>query len=108
MSVYIKGMEMPGEGRSVSVRIWNDAGDGRVIGINNPDMIKDAFQIPAHGDLIDRDDLSKRLNKLCDRVCVFTKAQRSAMCSACSLGDAFAVVEDDAPAIIPADKEGEA
>ena len=59
--------------------------------------------IPPHGDLIDRDVLSKSLDKLCDRVCQYSKAQRRVMCGACPLGDAFAVVEDDAPTIIEAE-----
>ena len=62
--------------------------------------------VPPHGDLIDRDALSKSLDSLCDRVCHYSKAQRKVMCGACPLGDAFAVVEDNAPTIIPAE-EGE-
>lgn len=46
-------------------------------------------------DLIDRDIVVDRLNKLCDRVCVYSKAQRKVMCGACPLGDAFTVIEDD-------------
>ena len=61
--------------------------------------------IPPHGDLIDRDALSKSLDELCNRICQYSKAQRKVMCSSCPLGDAFAVVEDDAPTIIPASFE---
>ena len=64
------------------------------------------IEVPEpHGDLIDRDALSKSLNRLCDRVCQYSKAQRKFMCNACPLGDAFTVVEDDAPTIIPASEE---
>ena len=59
-----------------------------------------------HGRLIDADALSKSLDRLCDRVCQYSKAQRKVMCGACPLGDAFAVVEDDVPTIIP-EEEGE-
>ena len=60
-------------------------------------------ELPPHGDLVDRDELSKSLNRLCDRVCQYSKAQRKVMCGSCPLGDAFAVVEDDATTIIEAE-----
>lgn len=49
-------------------------------------------------DYIKRDHVINALNKLCDRVCQYSKAQRNVMCSACPLGDAFTVIEDDLPA----------
>ena len=49
-------------------------------------------------DYIDRETVVKALDSLCDRVCPYTKIQRSAMCGACPLGDAFIVIEDDIPA----------
>lgn len=49
---------------------------------------------------IDRETVTKSLEKLCDRVCQYSKAQRHVMCSSCPLGDAFIVIEDDIP---PAD-----
>ena len=49
-------------------------------------------------DYISREAAIERLNKLCDRVCQYSKAQRNYMCGACPLGDAFTVVEDDIPA----------
>lgn len=49
---------------------------------------------------IGRETVIKSLEKLCDRVCQYSKAQRYVMCSSCPLGDAFTVIEDD---ITPAD-----
>ena len=49
-------------------------------------------------DYISRDAVVDGLNKLCDRVCQYSKAQRYVMCSSCPLGDAFIVIEDDIPA----------
>lgn len=46
---------------------------------------------------IKREAVVDALNKLCDRVCQYSKAQRKVMCVACPLGDAFTVVEDDIP-----------
>lgn len=46
---------------------------------------------------IDRETVIKSLEKLCDRVCQYSKAQRKVMCSSCPLGDAFTVIEDDIP-----------
>lgn len=46
---------------------------------------------------IDRETVIKSLEKLCDRVCQYSKAQRNVMCSSCPLGDAFTVIEDDIP-----------
>lgn len=47
---------------------------------------------------IERETIVDALNRLCDRVCQYSKAQRKVMCAACPLGDAFTVVEDDIPA----------
>lgn len=47
---------------------------------------------------IEREAAIEKLNKLCDRVCKYSKAQRKYMCGACPLGDAFTVIEDDIPA----------
>lgn len=44
---------------------------------------------------IDREETIKALDRLCDRVCQYSKAQRYVMCGACPLGDAFTVIEDD-------------
>lgn len=49
-------------------------------------------------DYIKREDVINELNKLCDRVCQYSKAQRKVMCGACPLGDAFTVIEDEIPA----------
>lgn len=49
---------------------------------------------------IGRETVIKSLEKLCDRVCQYSKAQRYVMCSSCPLGHAFTVIEDDIP---PAD-----
>ena len=38
--------------------------------------------------------MSNELDDLCDRVCVYSKKQRYAMCGACPLGDAFIVLEN--------------
>ncbi len=50
------------------------------------------------GEYISREAVVSSLNRLCDRVCVYSKAQRKVMCGACPLGDAFTVIEDDIPA----------
>lgn len=47
---------------------------------------------------ISRETAIEKLNRLCDRVCQYSKAQRKYMCGACPLGDAFTVIEDDIPA----------
>ena len=47
---------------------------------------------------IEREAAIEKLNKLCGRVCQYSKAQRKYMCGACPLGDAFTVIEDDIPA----------
>ena len=47
---------------------------------------------------IDREKTVKALDKLCDRICQYSKKQRKFMCGACPLGDAFTVIEDDLPA----------
>ena len=44
-------------------------------------------------DYISREKLANALDDLCDRACVYSKKQRSAMCGACALGGAFDVVE---------------
>ena len=45
-------------------------------------------------DCIEREKAINALDALCDRVCQYSKKQRSAMCSACSLGAAFDVIEE--------------
>lgn len=108
MSVLIKGMKMPTscdecrlsvDGGCVPQNQWlNEEGTNKRL--DNCPLI----ELPSpHGDLIDRDALIKSLDKLCDRVCQYSKAQRKVMCSACPLGHAFTVIEDDAPTIIPAE-----
>lgn len=47
---------------------------------------------------IEREATIEKLNRLCERVCQYSKAQRKYMCGACPLGDAFTVIEDDIPA----------
>ena len=49
-------------------------------------------------DYIDREATADALDKLCDRVCQYSKKQRYTMCGACPLGDAFTVIEDEIPA----------
>lgn len=49
--------------------------------------------IPQMADCVEREALTNALDELCDRVCRYSKKQRSAMCGACPLGDAFDVVE---------------
>jgi len=46
---------------------------------------------------IEREATIEKLNRLCDRVCQYSKAQRKYMCGACPLGDAFTVIGDDIP-----------
>lgn len=52
----------------------------------------------AEKEYIEREATIGKLNRLCDRVCQYSKAQRKYMCGACPLGDAFTVIEDDIPA----------
>ena len=47
---------------------------------------------------IERKATVDALNRLCERVCQYSKAQRNVMCGACPLGDAFTVIEDLIPA----------
>lgn len=58
-----------------------------------------------HGDLVDREVIIRRLEALCDRVCVYSPAQRDVMCGACPLGDAFTIVELEVPTVVPASEE---
>lgn len=118
MSVLFKNMGIPVDCRDCPFEMfYNYCGETRCLASNEilavdymaipfsgrPDWCP-IIELPPHGDLIDRDALSKSLDDLCDRVCQYSKAQRKVMCSACPLGDAFAVVEDDAPAIIEAEE----
>ena len=110
MGIYIKGMKMP---TSCHVCVAGYGGCCYVAPAEADGVCPDhgradfcpLIPVPPHGDLIDRDALSKSLDRLCDRVCQYSKAQRKVMCSACPLGDAFAVVEDDAPPIIEAEED---
>ena len=45
-------------------------------------------------DLIEREQVIDALDKLCDRVCQYSKKQRAVMCGACPLGSAFDVIEE--------------
>ena len=45
-------------------------------------------------DLIERQAALDALERLCDRECEFSKAQRNVMCNACHLGSAFEVIEE--------------
>ena len=45
-------------------------------------------------DLISRQAAIDALDAVCDRVCQYTKKQRSVMCGACPLGSAFDAIED--------------
>lgn len=49
-------------------------------------------------DLIERDKAIRTLDAVCDRVCQYTKKQRSVMCGACPLGGAFDAIEELSPA----------
>jgi hypothetical protein len=52
----------------------------------------------AEKEYIDRQSTVDALARLCKRVCQYSEKQRQFMCSACPLGDAFTVIEDDLPA----------
>ena len=113
MSVLIRGMKMPKDCLKCPFCLFADGywkclvdGSHADFGGTCRPSLCPLVSVPPHGDLIDRDALSESLKRLCDRVCQYSKAQRKVMCGACPLGDAFAVVEDDAPTIIEADKEG--
>lgn len=111
MSVLIKGMKMPK--RPSLCRFYSCD----PLGVRKPycdiKSVCNGFDdcplvpVPPHGDLIDRNVLVDSLSRLCKRVCQYSEKQRKYMCGACPLGDAFPVVEDDAPAVIEAE-EGEA
>ena len=101
MSILIPGMKLP---ENYKRMILMENGD--VTDLDGTKIAR-AIELPPHGRLGDLDALSKSLDGLCDRVCQYSKAQRKAMCGSCPLGHAFAVVEDDAPTIIPADQEME-
>ena len=111
MSILIKGMEMPKnchECRFVS-GCYCKAAQKKLDLMVDVSYIRDTvcplIELPPHGDLIDRDELTDALDRLCDRVCQYSKPQRAVMCGACPLGHAFTVVEDDAPVVVFADNE---
>ena len=56
-------------------------------------------------DAIRREAVINALDKHCDTVCEYSKAQRSVMCGACSLGTAFDVIEA-LPSVQPKAKTG--
>lgn len=43
---------------------------------------------------IDREKLLKAMEKMCNRVCDYSPAQRYFMCGSCTLGSAFELVEE--------------
>ena len=43
---------------------------------------------------ISRENAINALDELCDRVCQYSKKQRSVMCGACPLGSAFDTIEE--------------
>ena len=45
-------------------------------------------------DLISRQAAIDALEKLCDRICEYSKMQRHTMCGACNLGSAFDVIDE--------------
>ena len=45
-------------------------------------------------DLISRQAAIDALDKLCDRICEYSKKQRHTMCGACNLGSAFDVIDE--------------
>ena len=112
MSVLIKGMKMPescAECKKARLQFYIKCEEHEYVSnglqMKMRSLTCPMTELPAeHGDLIDRDTLSRSLESLCDRVCQYSKAQRKVMCGACPLGDAFAVVEDDAPTIIEAEE----
>lgn len=111
MSILVRGMKMPNEPRNCKFYDIDPMGFRKpyckVQSVCNGLEDCPLIEVPElHGRLIDADALSKSLDKLCDRVCQYSKAQRDVMCGACPLGDAFSVVEDEAPTIIPASEVG--
>lgn len=108
MSVLIKGMTIPPNCFMCNLSYMK--GERLFCSVTREEVIRakraiecPIIEIPPHGDLIDRDALIKSLDELCNRVCQYSKAQRKVMCGACPLGDAFTVIEDDAPAILEAE-----
>ena len=116
MSVYIKGMEMPKGCASCKISrrngkkmicpfIWKCEWD-----IHDP-MAADhrldgcpLVPVPPHGDLIDRNTLSKRIKEETINQAEFYADRRHPVVLA--YGDCYSKVQN-APTIIPADKEGE-
>jgi hypothetical protein len=45
-------------------------------------------------DTISRQAAIDALDKLCDRICEYSKKQRHTMCGACNLGSAFDVIDE--------------
>lgn len=56
-------------------------------------------------DCVSRQSAIDALGAICDRECVYSKAQRSTMCDACRLGSAFDVIEE-LPSAQPEQKKG--
>ncbi len=56
-------------------------------------------------DLISREELTKKLEYLCDCLCDYSKKQRKFMCDACKLGAVIDAVEE-MPSVEPERKPG--
>lgn len=101
MSVYISGVEMPKEHPLYitlrpdgSVHVWDS-----YIGTGHGTQ---AIFVPEHGELIERDTLSKRIKEETINQAEFYADRRHPVVLA--YGDCYGKVQN-APTIIPADKE---
>ena len=94
MSVYIKGMEMPTERESFQVTIKYN---GVVLDTETGIQVAEAFSVPDHGDLIDRDASLHDLRRI-------VLPDDLAYTIGHDMAKRFF---EKAPTIIPADKEGE-
>lgn len=102
MSILIKGMKMP-EDTVMTINIW---ADGRVYILGkNPMMLHDAaVEIPDHGDLIDRDELSAAMY----HEAFETDSKMQKWDSGCWIRYAlFEKKRDAAPVVIPAERSEE-
>ena len=104
MSILINGMEMPKDGEHP---IWIALhSDGTVeYNVNKGDgwQMTTAVPVPPHGDLIDRNTLSKRIKEETINQAEFYADRRHPVVLA--YGDCYSKVQN-APTIIPADHIG--
>ena len=105
MSILITGLEMPTERESFNLTIKYN---GVVLDTETGVQVAEAHELPAHGRLIDNDELGKLLEKYWSEFAQNASESRdyNLMYEAFGIRDAK-LVADGLPIIIPADKDGE-